>query len=330
MRSKSWLNIPEGSHFSLANIPFGIITTPASADPHVGVAIGNHVLDLYMFATHGGFSSLEDFSQSYVTLFSQPTMNDFAAAGQAFHRQIRRYLQNVFAADTIVPQVLKDSQAAQKAALFRKEDVKVHMPMKIAGYTDFFAGKNHAFNCGCIFRDPLKALQPNYLHLPVGYSSRASSVVESGTPIRRPLGQYLAKPGDTEPLFGPCRRLDIELELGALLCKGNNMGEPIDVNEAESYIFGFVLLNDWSARDIQAWEAVPLGPFNAKNFASSISPWVVLKDALEPFRVAAIPNETEIHPYLQEDRQDNVYDITLEAEIRSKFLGSWLSNIRNG
>ena len=194
----------------------------------------------------------------------------------------------------------------------------MHMPMSIAGYTDFFAGKNHAFNCGCLFRDPAKALQPNYLHLPVAYNSRASSVVLSGEGVRRPLGQFLASPSAIEPSFGPCRRLDIELELGALLCKGNNLGEPINIDEAGGHIFGFVLLNDWSARDIQAWEAVPLGPFNSKTFATTISPWVVLQDALEPFRVPAMVSETRLHPSLQESRKDNVYDINLEVELRSE------------
>lgn len=317
MSFESWLDISEGSPFSLANIPFGIITPTGSTEPHAGIAIGDHVLDLHQFAVHDGFSGLEDFSPSQAELFSQPTLNDFASAGQKFHNRIRKYLQNVFTKDTTLSHVLKDNQAAQSFALFRRDQVTVHLPMKISSYTEFFAGKNHAYNCGCIFRDPQKALQPNYLHLPVGYSSRASSVVPSGTPIRRPLGQYL-KAGDTKSSFGPCQKLDIELELGALLCKGNKMGEPIDVNEAEEYIFGFVLLNDWSARDIQAWEAVPLGPFNSKNFASTISPWVILKDALDPFHTPGIPNETELHPYLQEKRQDNVFDINLEVEVKSE------------
>jgi fumarylacetoacetase len=161
-------------------------------------------------------------------------------------------------------------------------------------------------------------LQPNYFHLPVGYNSRASSVVASGTAIRRPLGQFLENPLATNSTFGPCRCLDIELELGALLCKGNELGIPIDVNEAESYIFGFVLLNDWSARDIQAWEAVPLGPFNAKTFGSTISPWVILIDALKPFRVPGMPNEAKLHRYLREDCQENVYDIELEVQLKSE------------
>ncbi|KAF7561318.1 hypothetical protein G7046_g2828 [Stylonectria norvegica] len=313
----SWLSIPRDSHFSLANIPFGIITTSNAGMPHAGIAIGDHVLDLHLFGQNGGFLPLEHFSSSQMSLFSQPTLNDFAAAGQLFHRRVRGYLQTVFAADTNAPQVLKDNKDVRTLALFKREDVKLHLPMNISAYTDFFAGKNHAYNCGCIFRDPEKALQPNYLQLPVGYSSRASSVVASETAIRRPLGQYLSKPGDLSSIFGPCRKLDMELEIGALLCKANKMGEPIGVNEAEEYIFGFVLLNDWSARDVQAWEAVPLGPFNAKNFASTISPWVVLKDALEPFHSPGIPNETVLHTYLSEKRNDNVYDIQLEVDIKT-------------
>jgi fumarylacetoacetase len=318
MSSASWLEIPSRSHFSLANIPFGIITTPASTNPHAGVAIGDHVLDLSIFTETDGFAALETFTSAHTKIFSHPTLNEFAAIGQTFHRSVRSYLQNVFALDTTVPQVLRDNDTARKCALFHKKDVKNHLPMKIEGYTDFFAGKNHAQNCGRIFRDPLNPLQPNYLHLPVGYSSRASSVVVSGTPIWRPQGQFIENRGDNSSHFGPCRSLDIELELGVLLCKGNEIGRPISVDEAEEYIFGFVILNDWSARDIQAWEAMPLGPFNAKNFASSISPWVVLKDAIEPFHAEGIPNETGLHAYLRETRTDNMYDVNLEVNLKSR------------
>lgn len=317
----SWLDIPKGSHFSRANIPFGIITTSSSVEKHAAVAIGDHVLDLHEFARHQGFVELQDFASAHIATFSQPTLNDFAALCQDVHAKVRKYLQNVFAKQSPFPGVLRDNIETQRASLFRRDQVTMHLPMKIGGYTDFFAGRNHAYNCGCIFRDPAKALQPNYLHLPVAYNSRASSVVPSGTHVRRPLGQVLDTRSATESTFGPCRRLDIELELGALLCKGNKLGEPIDVNEAERYIFGFVLLNDWSARDIQAWEAVPLGPFNAKSFATTISPWVVLKGALEPFHAPGILNETKLHPYLQEARKENVYDINLDVELTSKLSG---------
>jgi len=192
--------------------------------------------------------------------------------------------------------------------------------MHIGDYTDFYAGRNHAYNVGVLFRGPQNALQPNYTHLPVGYHGRASSVVVSGTPIRRPWGQILENPvAETKvPIFTPCRRLDIELELGAFVCRANKMGEPIPIAEAEDSLFGVVLMNDWSARDIQAWEYVPLGPFNAKNFGTSISPWVVLADALEPFLGNGLKNETELLPYLQEKRKENVYNIHLEVDLTTK------------
>ena len=192
----------------------------------------------------------------------------------------------------------------------------MHMPMHIGDYTDFYAGKNHAFNVGCIMRGPDNALQPNYTHLPVGYHGRASSIVISGTPITRPNGQILENPAADPkvPTFSPCRRLDIELELGAFLCKDNAIGSPVPISEAADSIFGLVMLNDWSARDIQAWEYVPLGPFNAKNFGSTISPWVVLMDALEPFKTEGIKNETKLLPYLQEKESGN-YDIRLQVDL---------------
>lgn len=316
--ASSWLDIPQGSHFSLANIPFGIITTSDIAEKHAAVAIGDHVLDLHEFAHHRGFVELPDFPSAHMATFSQPSLNEFAALGQNVHTKVRNFLRDVFGKDTRFPCALRDNLETQRASLFGSDQVTMHLPMEIRGYTDFFAGRNHAYNCGCIFRDPTKALQPNYLHLPVAYNSRASSVVVSGTDICRPLGQVLNASSTTESSFGPCRRLDIELELGALLCEGNKRGEPINVNEAERCIFGFVLLNDWSARDIQAWEATPLGPFNAKTFATSVSSWVVLKDALQPFHATGILNETKLHPYLQEMRKENVYDISLEVELTGK------------
>jgi fumarylacetoacetase len=195
----------------------------------------------------------------------------------------------------------------------------MHMPMQIGDYTDFYAGKHHAFNIGCLFRGPDNALQPNYTHLPVGYHGRASSVVISGTPITRPNGQILENPAANPkvPIFSPCRRLDIELELGAFLCKDNDMGSSVPIANAANHIFGLVLLNDWSARDIQAWEYVPLGPFNSKNFGSTISPWVVLMDALEPFRTDGITNDTELLPYLREKEPGN-YDIRLRVDLTRK------------
>lgn len=316
---KSWLPIPKSSHFSLANIPFGIISTASKSTPRPAVAIGDHVLDLQEFSASGAFSSLN----LDVSVFSKSTLNDFAALGRPVHRSVRKYLQEVFAENSSHADVLKNNSSLQEKALLKRDQITVHVPMQIGDYTDFYAGKNHAFNVGCLFRGPDNALQPNYTHLPVGYHGRASSIVVSGTPITRPNGQILENPAATPkvPTFSPCKRLDIELELGAFLCKGNTMGTNIPISEAAEHIFGYVLLNDWSARDIQAWEYVPLGPFLAKNFGSTISPWVVLADALEPFRTTGIDNDTSLLPYLQEKDAKNVYDIRLQVDITRKFTG---------
>jgi fumarylacetoacetase len=314
---KSWVSIPSDSHFSLSNIPFGIITSKNSqTEKRPAVAIGDHVLDLQAFASGDGFSGLPSL-KSHLSVFSQPTLNAFAALGQPVHREVRKYLRDILSETTSHPQILKDNVSLQKSALLPKHETKTHLPMQIGDYTDFYAGVNHAFNAGSLFRGPANALQPNYYHIPIGYHGRASTVVVSGTPIRRPNGQLLLDPtADPKiPTFGPSRRLDIELELGCLLCKANPMGEPVPIKEAEQSIFGFVLMNDWSARDIQAWEYVPLGPFNGKNFGTTISAWVVLADALEPFRADKLPNETKLLPYLVEGREDTVYDIQLEVEL---------------
>ncbi|KAI9873153.1 MAG: hypothetical protein M1830_000775 [Pleopsidium flavum] len=316
MAAKSWLHIPRASHFSLANIPFGIISTASSKTPRPAVAIGDQALDLAAFSSNSGFSALPSI-KPHLSVFSQPTLNAFAALGRPVHREVRQYLQSIFALDTPHPQILKSNETLQQEALIPLKDVHTHLPLHIGDYTDFYAGRNHAYNVGVLFRGPNNALQPNYTHLPVGYHGRASSVVVSGTPIRRPWGQILEDPtADPKvPIFTPCRRLDIELELGAFVCRANKMGEPIHIAEAEENIFGIVLMNDWSARDIQAWEYVPLGPFNAKNFGTTISAWVVLADALQPFKVKGLDNETELQPYLREKGKESVYNINLEVDL---------------
>ncbi|KAI9767253.1 MAG: hypothetical protein M1840_005853 [Geoglossum simile] len=320
MAVKSWLPIPRGSHFSLANIPFGIITTTAFQTPHPAIAIGDHVLDLAVFSSSGGFSALPSI-HPYLSVFSKPTLNAFAALGRPVHREVRRYIQSIFAEDTDNPQVLKASSELQQRALFLLKDVQTHLPMQIGDYTDFYAGLNHAYNVGVMFRGPANALQPNYMHLPVGYHGRASSVIVSGTPIRRPWGQILENPGadPKTPTFAKCRKLDLELELGAFVCSASKMGEPIPITEAENYLFGCVIVNDWSARDVQAWEYVPLGPFGAKNFGTTISAWVVLADALEPFLSRGLENNVGLQTYLKEVRKENIYDIRLEVDLTSKY-----------
>ncbi|EKD16089.1 fumarylacetoacetase [Drepanopeziza brunnea f. sp. 'multigermtubi' MB_m1] len=313
---KSWLAIPADSDFSLSNIPFGIITSRESRDrKRPAVAIGDHVLDLLAFSQRNGFAGSS--FEKHIDVFSEPTLNAFAALGRPVHREVRAYLQDVFSETGKHAGVLRDNEELRTAALLNKEDTKTQLPMQIGDYTDFFAGINHAFNVGTMFRGPANALQPNYTHLPVGYHGRASSVVVSGTPITRPNGQILLDPAANPkiPIFGPCRRLDIELELGCFLCKGNALGTPIRIADAESHIFGYVLMNDWSARDIQTWEYVPLGPFNAKNFGTTVSAWVVLADALEPFRVKTLDNVTEVLPHLKGSEPATVFDIRLEVDL---------------
>ena len=311
---RSWLSIDPRSPFSIHNIPFGIISTADNLTPRPAIAIGDHVLDLHAFAQGNGFAALS-LIQPHQAVFSQPTLNAFAALGRPMHRVVREYLQSIFLEDGPFPQVLKDSADLQKQALLPRKHVRLHLPMQIGDYTDFYAGLNHAFNVGVLFRGPENALQPNYKHLPVGYHGRASSVVVSGTPIRRPNGQILANPAVKVPIVSACRKLDFELELGCFVCKPSAMSVPVSIHDAPEYLFGMVLMNDWSARDIQAWEYVPLGPFNSKNFGTTISPWVVLMDALEPFATHGLPNDVKPLPYLDEAGRKSHYAIDLSVKL---------------
>jgi len=308
------------SDFSLENIPFGIISTKDIPRPHAAVAIGKYACDLEVFSKHAYFHEhLFPFLRDHPDVFCQPTLNAFAALGREVHNRVRATLQDCFTRDH------ESSNIAAEAGQFVRmlwplDEVTMHLPMQIGDYTDFYAGVVHATHVGTMFRGADNALQPNYSHIPVGYHGRASSVVVSGTPIRRPWGQVVADPkrAPTQPETRPSQKLDFEVELGCFISRPNEMGEPVPIEDAEDHIFGYVLLNDWSARDIQAWEYVPLGPFNGKNFATTISPWVVLHDALKPFMTAGEPNDTELQPYLQEKSRNNVFDIKLEADLRSK------------
>ncbi|KAM4066169.1 fumarylacetoacetate (FAA) hydrolase family protein [Hirsutella rhossiliensis] len=299
----SWLPIAPESHFSIANIPFGIISTPADAAPRPAVAIGDHVLDLKAFAAGGGFAASPDI-EKHAAVFSAATLNDLAALGRPFHRALREYLQAVLSADTKNPELLRDNESLRRRALLPRAEVQNHLPMAIGDYTDFYAGKNHAYNVGVLFRGPANALQPNYLHLPVAYHGRASSVVVSGTPIHRPWGQILKDPKAEPkvPVLATAEKLDLELEMGMFICRENKMGSPIPIHEADEYVFGYVLMNDWSARDLQAWD---------------ISPWVVLADALRDAKSPGIPNDTPLLPYLQEKVKDNVLSIELEVDLKT-------------
>jgi len=235
-------------------------------------------------------------------VFDLPFLNDFMELGAEAWAHVRTCLQEMLA---------EGADPLPEAFLHHQAEVSLHLPFAVNEYTDFYAGKHHATNVGTMFRGAENALPPNWLHIPIGYNGRASTVVVSGTEIRRPLGQTKA-PDAEAPSFGPCKRLDIELEMGAVVGTGNEMGEPVSVAEADAMIFGYVLLNDWSARDIQAWEYQPLGPFQAKAFATSISPWVVTKAALEPFRTSTPEREKALLPYLREPTP-MLYDIALSV-----------------
>jgi fumarylacetoacetase len=321
--SATWVpGVSPDTPFSLANIPFGIVSTPSDPAPHAAVAIGTYILDLKVLATHDKFTSLLPSLKENEKVFEEPTLNSFASLGREVHRQVRSVLQDLLSADTTHPELLKENDGLRREALIPRDKVRMRLPMSIGDYTDFYAGYYHAYDVGAMFRGPQNALQPNYTHLPVGYHGRASSVVVSGTPVRRPNGQFLLDPSaePKQPTTGPSRRLDFELEMGCFIAKPNLMGSPIKVTDADEHIFGYVLLNDWSARDVQMWEYIPLGPFNAKNFASTISPWVVLADALEPFRTTGVENKTPLQNYLREGRQDVVFDIDLEVDIQSAYI----------
>ncbi|MEN0048793.1 MAG: fumarylacetoacetase [Bacteroidota bacterium] len=292
------INIPANSDFSIHNIPFGIFST-AEASPRVGVAIGEHILDLAALAKLGVF----DFDNS---VLSQPYLNDFMALGKAITSKVRTDIQEWIQ--------LEVSPLVGRTDLFvPQSEATMHLPVRVGDYTDFYSSIEHATNVGKMFRDPENALLPNWRHIPVGYHGRASSIIVSGQAIHRPKGQVMPK-GTTVPVYQPSARLDFELEMAFIVGKSTKVGDSISTTNALDHIFGMVLLNDWSARDIQKWEYVPLGPFLGKSFASSISPWVVTMEALEPFRVEGPEQNPKVLPYLETDRNYN-YDIALEVGI---------------
>jgi fumarylacetoacetase len=271
--------------FPLNNLPYGVFST-ADSDPRCGVAIGDMILDMASVEEAGLLAVSDE------PLFNVPFWNEVMEQDASLWANLRARLTEMLSAGSAEQPLLEPHLVAQA-------DVEMHMPFLVSEYTDFYAGKNHAINVGTMFRGAENALPPNWLHIPIGYNGRASSVVVSGTDIVRPNGQTKA-PDAEMPRFGPCKRLDIELEMGAIVGKSNALGQPISVSEADAAIFGYVLLNDWSARDIQAWEYQPLGPFQAKAFATSISPWIVTQAALEPFRTTTPAREKDLLPYLTE------------------------------
>lgn len=304
----SWIEVPQDSDFSIHNIPFGIFRTQEGT-VQAGVAIGEYVLDLNVLHAAGYFKHLD----LPPTIFNQTSLNPFLALGRTAVSSVRKRVIELLSRDNDELQRATDLVAR---ALIRRSDVLMLMPVDVRNYSDFYSSEEHARNVGSMFRDPKNALLPNWKHLPVGYHGRASSIYVSGTNIYRPNGQ-IKRPDQDNPVFGPTQKLDFELETAFVTCGETRQGDCITVAAAEEYIAGFVLFNDWSARDIQQWEYVPLGPFLGKNFASSVSPWLVTLDALEPFRSEGPAQEPEVLPYLRAERKRN-FDIVLEASIQTR------------
>jgi len=309
---RSFIDVEPDSHFPIQNLPYGIFRPHKGGDPRVGVAIGDLVLDLAVLDDAGYLAPAWAAGQG---LFSQPSLNALMSLRRPAWTELRQTIMRLLAADE---PALRDNAELRQAAFCKQAEVELLLPVEIGDYTDFYASKDHATNVGILFRGKEQALLPNWLHLPVGYHGRASSVVVSGTDVQRPLGQ-MKPPDAAAPVFGACRQLDFELEVGCLIGTGNARGVPVPVDEAEDYIFGLVLVNDWSARDIQAWEYQPLGPFLGKNFATSISPWVVPLEALEPFRVAGPAQEPKPLPYL-EPCSEGAFDINLEVHLQAETM----------
>jgi fumarylacetoacetase len=303
---RSFIPVDSSSDFPIQNLPYGVFSAKDGLAPRVGVAIGDYVLDLWQLAQDCRFDVVEP------AVFAAAQLNPFMALGPKVWSSTRARISELLRQDH--PE-LRDNEKLRKRALVPMADVKLHLPFAVSGYTDFYSSKEHATNVGVMFRGKDNALQPNWLHMPIGYNGRASTVVVSGTPVRRPRGQ-LKPPSADLPSFGPSKRLDFELEMGVVVGQPSVMGEMLTEKQVEEMIFGFVILNDWSARDIQQWEYVPLGPFQAKVFATSISPWVVTREALEPFRLHGPAQDPKPLPYLQQARPNN-YDMHLEVGMRA-------------
>ena len=305
---QSWVDIPSGSDFPIQNLPFGIFKT-SKGHPKAGVAIGDQILDLAILFDEGFFSGIEF---PLINVFDHKFLNSFLSLGKPIISDVRNRISTLLRSDN--PE-LTDKETLLENLLVPQQQATMMVPVKVGDYTDFYSSIEHATNVGSMFRDPDNALLPNWRHLPVAYHGRASSIIVSGQQIHRPKGQ--SKASDGFPTFGPTQKLDFELEMAFITCENNPLGHSIPVSKVEDYIFGFVLFNDWSARDFQTWEYQPLGPFLAKNFASSISPWIVTLDALEPFRVDGPEQDPEVLPYLESYGSKN-FDINLEVAIKSQ------------
>ena len=301
----SWINVPDNSDFPIQNLPFGIYSTETKSK-RVGVAIGDQILDLSLLFEYNYLSNLpfkaSDFKSEY--------LNSMMGYGKESIRLLRGKISNLLDKNN---DELQTSSYINQVLDDQKEST-LHLPINIGDYTDFYSSEQHAYNVGCMFRDPNNALLPNWKHIPVGYHGRSSSIIASGVPIHRPKGQQKLD-DNPNPIYGPCKLLDFELEMGFFTFDGKPLGENITTDEADDYIFGMCLFNDWSARDIQKWEYVPLGPFLAKNFASSMSPWIVTLDALQPYKIPGPKQEPAVLPYLEYHGEKH-YDIDLEVSIK--------------
>eukprot|EP00092_Neocalanus_flemingeri_P017507 GFUD01018940.1.p1 GENE.GFUD01018940.1~~GFUD01018940.1.p1 ORF type:complete len:467 (-),score=127.89 GFUD01018940.1:216-1478(-) len=313
----SWITVEENSHFPIQNLPYGVFSTESEPEHRIGVAIGEHVLDLSKIS-HLFNGPLLKGNQD---VFRATTLNNLMGLTKAHWSEARATLTALLSSDC---QTIKNDAKLRSLAMVSQKCAKMHLPASIGDYTDFYSSLDHATNVGTMFRGKENALMPNWKYLPVGYHGRASSVVVSGTPIRRPLGQ--TKPVETDPpKFGPCRLMDFELEMAFFVGgPAKELGYPIKIEETDEHIFGMVVMNDWSARDIQKWEYIPLGPFGAKNMGTSISPWVVTMEALKPFAVPNYTQDPTPFPYLQHD-DPYTFDVHLEVAIKPD--GSSTSNV---
>ncbi len=309
MSEASYVYVRPDTDFPIDNLPYGIFSPGAGGPPRVGVAIGDWVLDLAVLEAEGLF---KDERLAGRDLFAQPALNRFMALGRPAWIAARATVYDLLRASN---PTLRDNTALRERALIPIDAVHLHLPAEIGDYTDFYSSREHATNVGAIIRGKENALMPNWLYVPIAYHGRSSSVVISGTDIHRPNGQTKA-PDASAPTFGPSRSMDFELEMGFFVGPGNALGQPIPISEAMNHIFGMVLVNDWSARDIQTWEYQPLGPFLAKNLGTSISPWVVTMEALEPFRCPGPAQDPAPLPYLHSEH-DRAYDINLEVSLHS-------------
>jgi fumarylacetoacetase len=313
MPLKSFIETARDSYFPLENLPFGVFK-PRDGASRIGVALGEYVVDLSELERAGHF---KDLPPKTAAATSSDSLNELLALGRSAWRSVREILQDLLSADT---PTLRDNKQLRERVFHRPSEIAMQLPARIGNYTDFYSSYHHAHNVGTMLRGPENALMPNWKWLPVAYHGRASSVVVTGTEVRRPKGQI--KPADSvAPVFGPTKSLDFELEMAFFIGPGNSLGQPVPIDRAADHIFGFVLMNDWSARDIQAWEYQPLGPFLAKNFCTSISPWVVTMEALEPFRKPIPKQEPEPLSYLRA-RSDFTFDIQLEAKLQTARLKS--------